>query len=208
MGTPTPVSSAYTVNEDDFLTPTHRANATGAPGVGVNALGHRGKFANSYPAEVWMLMRRNFTNIWRTPELFLSRLMVLTVMMGFLMATMFTKPKDNIQERFIFIRETSHNAYRTSAYVVAGLITYLPFLLLQAATYAAIVWFELKLHDQFLYFLVMLYASLRSNSFVVFISSVVPNFILGYLYTSLPILVPQHVVMGCDSAKTTLAQLC
>ncbi|RLM48518.1 hypothetical protein C2845_PMPSC055894 [Panicum miliaceum] len=211
MGTPTPLSSAYTVNEDDYLTPTHRAapNATGAPGVGINALGHRGKFANSYVGEVWVLMRRNFTNIWRTPELFLSRLMVLTVM-GFLMATMFTKPKDNpqgitnrlsffiftvcvfffssndavpafIQERFIFIRETSHNAYRASAYVVAGLITYLPFLLLQSATYAGIVWFALKLHGQFLYFLVMLYASLLStNSFVVFISSVVPNFILGY----------------------------
>ncbi|CAD6230145.1 unnamed protein product [Miscanthus lutarioriparius] len=211
MGTPTPMSSAYTVNEDDYLTPTHRAgpNATGAPGVGVNTLGHRGKFANSYVGEVWVLMRRNFTNIWRTPELFLSRLMVLTVM-GFLMATMFTKPKDNtqgitnrlsffiftvcvfffssndavpafIQERFIFIRETSHNAYRASAYVVAGIITYLPFLLLQSATYAAIVWFALKLHGQFLYFLVMLYAALLStNSFVVFISSVVPNFILGY----------------------------
>jgi ABC-type multidrug transport system permease subunit len=170
--------------------------------VGINALGHRGKFANSYVGEVWVLMRRNFTNIWRTPELFLSRLMVLTVM-GFLMATMFTKPKDNpqgitnrlsffiftvcvfffssndavpafIQERFIFIRETSHNAYRASAYVVAGLITYLPFLLLQSATYAGIVWFALKLHGQ------LLYASLLStNSFVVFISSVVPNFILG-----------------------------
>ncbi|OEL17800.1 ABC transporter G family member 1 [Dichanthelium oligosanthes] len=211
MGTPTPLSSAYTVDEDDYLTPTHHAapNATGAPGVGINALGHRGKFANSYVGEVWVLIRRNFTNIWRTPELFLSRLMVLTVM-GFLMATMFIKPKDDtqgitnrlsffiftvcvfffssndavpafIQERFIFIRETSHNAYRASAYVVAGLITYLPFLLLQSAPYAGIVWFALKLHGQFLYFLVMLYASLLStNSFVVFISSVVPNFILGY----------------------------
>lgn len=211
MGTPTPLSSACTVNEDDYLTPTHRAaaaNTTGAPGVGINTLGHRGKFANSYAVEVWVLMRRNFTNIWRTPELFLSRLMVLTVM-GFLMATMFTKPKDDpqgitnrlsffiftvcvfffssndavpafIQERFIFIRETSHNAYRASAYVVAGVITYLPFLLLQSAAYAGIVWFALKLHGQFLYFLVMLYASLLStNSFVVFISSVVPNFILG-----------------------------
>ncbi|CAO2183132.1 unnamed protein product [Urochloa humidicola] len=209
MGTPTPLSSACTVSEGDYLTPARRASATGAPGVGINALGHRGKFANSYPVEVWVLMRRNFTNIWRTPELFLSRLMVLTVM-GFLMATMFTKPKDNpqgitnrlsffiftvcvfffssndavpafIQERFIFIRETSHNAYRASAYVVAGIITYLPFLLLQSATYAAIVWFALRLHGQFLYFLVMLYACLLStNSFVVFISSVVPNFILGY----------------------------
>jgi len=210
MGTPTPLSSACTVNEDDYLTPAHRAgaNATGAPGVGINTLGHRGKFANPYAGEVWVLMRRNFTNIRRTPELFLSRLMVLTVM-GFLMATMFTKPKDTpqgitnrlsffiftvcvfffssndavpafIQERFIFIRETSHNAYRASAYVVAGLVTYLPFLLLQAAAYAGIVWFALKLHGQFLYFLIMLYASLLStNSFVVFISSVVPNFILG-----------------------------
>ena len=50
----------------------------------------------------------------------------------------------------------------------------------KSATYAAIVWFALKLHGQFVYFLVMLYASLLStNSFVVFISSVVPNFILG-----------------------------
>ena len=135
MRTPTPLSSisGYTVNEADYLSPAQRASTTGAAGVGINALGHRGKFANSYAAEVWVLMRRNFTNIWRTPELFLSRLMVLTVM-GFLMATMFTKPKDNtqgitnrltffiftvcvfffssndavpafIQERFIFIRE-------------------------------------------------------------------------------------------------------
>ncbi|KAF7037271.1 hypothetical protein CFC21_047686 [Triticum aestivum] len=211
MGTPTPLSSisVYTVNEADYLSPAQRASATGAPGVGINALGHRGKFANSYAAEVWVLMRRNFTNIWRTPELFLSRLMVLTVM-GFLMATMFIKPKDNtqgitnrlsffiftvcvfffssndavpafIQERFIFIRETSHNAYRASAYVVAGVITYLPFLLLQSAAYALITWWAIGLHGQFVYFLVMLYASLLStNSFVVFISSIVPNFILGY----------------------------
>ncbi|KAM3331795.1 hypothetical protein ACQJBY_027602 [Aegilops geniculata] len=211
MGTPTPLSSisVYTVNEADYLSPAQRASATGAAGVGINALGHRGKFANSYAAEVWVLMRRNFTNIWRTPELFLSRLMVLTVM-GFLMATMFIKPKDNtqgitnrlsffiftvcvfffssndavpafIQERFIFIRETSHNAYRASAYVVAGVITYLPFLLLQSAAYALITWWAIGLHGQFVYFLVMLYASLLStNSFVVFISSIVPNFILGY----------------------------
>ncbi|XP_006658359.2 ABC transporter G family member STR2-like [Oryza brachyantha] len=212
MGTPTPLSSAYTVSEGDYRTPTPRragAAPTGAPGVGITSLGHRGKFANSYPGEVWVLMRRNFTNILRTPELFLSRLMVLVVM-GLLMATMFTKPRDDaqgvterlsffiftvcvfffssndavpafIQERFIFIRETSHNAYRASAYVVAGLVTYLPFLLLQSAAYAAIVWFALRLHGQFIYFLVMLYASLLStNSFVVFISSVVPNFILGY----------------------------
>lgn len=156
-----------------------------------------------------MLMRRNFKNIRRTPELFLSRLMVLTVM-GFMMATMFMRPKVSmqgitnrlsffiftvclfffssndavpafIQERFIFIRETSHNAYRASSYTIAGLITYLPFLLLQSAVYAGIVWKALELRGSFIYFLLVLYVSLLStNSFVVFVSSVVPNYILGY----------------------------
>lgn len=154
-------------------------------------------------------MRRNFINIRRTPELFLSRLFVLFVM-GIMMATMFWHPKDSIQgitnrlsffiftvclfffssndavpafiqERFIFVRETSHNAYRASSYTIAGLITYLPFLALQAGVYAVIVWFPLKLEGPFAYFLLLLYLSLLStNSFVVFVSSVVPNYILGY----------------------------
>ncbi|KAI3435126.1 ABC transporter domain-containing protein, partial [Psidium guajava] len=201
--TPTPHSSDYTVNENDYLTPN----------IGPNALRshqHLGpKFANSFFSETWMLMRRNFKNIQRTPELFLSRLMVLTIM-GVMMATMFKNPKaDNqgitnrlsffiftvclfffssndavpafIQERFIFVRETSHNAYRASSYTIAGLITYLPFLAVQAAVYAGIVWKALKLRGPFLYFLLVLYVSLLStNSFVVFVSSVVPNYILGY----------------------------
>ncbi|KAI6694993.1 hypothetical protein NL676_022703 [Syzygium grande] len=201
--TPTPHSSDYTVNENDYLTPN----------IGPNALGsHQNlgpKFANSFFPETWTLMRRNFKNIQRTPELFLSRLMVLTIM-GLMMATMFMNPKENnqgitdrlsffiftvclfffssndavpafIQERFIFVRETSHNAYRASSYTIAGLITYLPFLAVQAAVYAGIVYKALKLRGSFLYFLLVLYVSLLStNSFVVFVSSVVPNYILGY----------------------------
>lgn len=200
-GTPTPHSSDYTVNENDYLTPDMATNTA--------AQHLRPKFANSFFSETWILMRRNFKNIRRTPELFLSRLMVLTVM-GFMMATMFLNPSKNmqgitnllsffiftvcifffssndavpafIQERFIFIRETSHNAYRASSYTIAGLITYLPFLALQAAVYAGIVWKALRLRGSFLYFLVVLYVSLLStNSFVVFVSSVVPNYILGY----------------------------
>ncbi|KAL4020013.1 hypothetical protein IC575_018777 [Cucumis melo] len=202
-GTPTPHSSDYTVNENDYLT-----SNIGSKSVPIhNNLGKR--IPNSFFSETWILMRRNFKNISRTPELFLSRLMVLTVM-GFMMATMFLKPKENtqgitdrlsffiftvclfffssndavpafIQERFIFIRETSHNAYRASSYTIAGLITHLPFLGLQALVYALIVWFALKLRGSFIYFLIVLYMSLLStNSFVVFISSVVPNYILGY----------------------------
>lgn len=207
--TPTPNSSEYTVNENDYLTPGTGLQAR----AGLNDDNHYDqlgpKFANSFFPEIWILMRRNFKNIQRTPELFLSRLMVLTIM-GVLMATMFTHPKATaqgitnrlsffiftvcvfffssndavpafIQERFIFVRETSHNAYRASSYTIAGVITYLPFLALQAAVYAAIVWKALYLRGPFLYFLLVLYLSLLStNSFVVFISAVVPNFILGY----------------------------
>ncbi|XP_030548506.1 ABC transporter G family member STR2-like [Rhodamnia argentea] len=201
--TPTPHSSDYTVNENDYLTPNISPNALRSH----QQLGP--KFVNSFFSETWMLMRRNFKNIQRTPELFLSRLMVLTIM-GVMMATMFKNPKaDNqgitnrlsffiftvclfffssndavpafIQERFIFVRETSHNAYRASSYTIAGLITYLPFLAVQAAVYAGIVWKALELRGPFLYFLLVLYVSLLStNSFVVFVSSVVPNYILGY----------------------------
>ncbi|XP_027075610.2 ABC transporter G family member STR2-like [Coffea arabica] len=202
QSTPTPHSSDYTVNENDYLTPDVAPDK--------RAYLHLGpKFSNSFFLETWILMRRNFINIRRTPELFLSRLMVLIVM-GIMMATMFWHPPKNmqgitdrisffiftvclfffssndavpafIQERFIFVRETSHNAYRASSYTIAGLITYLPFLAIQAAAYAVIVWFALKLRGPFLYFLLVLYMSLLStNSFVVFVSSIVPNYILGY----------------------------
>lgn len=86
--TPTPHSSDYTVNENDYLTPNAPQNTLPyhlAP-----------KFANSFFSETWILMRRNFKIIRRTPELFLSRLFVLTIM-GFMMATMFINPKDNSQ---------------------------------------------------------------------------------------------------------------
>ncbi|KAK9990909.1 hypothetical protein SO802_025894 [Lithocarpus litseifolius] len=204
--TPTPHSSDYTVNEDDYRTP-------GGADVAMNSTAnnnHLGpKFANSFLSEIMILMRRNFKNIHHTPEIFLSRLMVLTIM-GFMIATMFMKPPKTlqgitdltsffiftvclfffssndavpafIQERFIFIRETSHNAYRASSYTIAGLVTYLPFLATQAGVYAGIVYFALKLKGPFIYFLIVLYVSLlTTNSFVVFVSSVVPNYILGY----------------------------
>ncbi|XP_009768119.1 ABC transporter G family member STR2-like isoform X2 [Nicotiana tabacum] len=204
QSTPTPHSSDYTVNENDYLTPN---DLTPHNNHSIHDLGP--KFANSFFSETWILMRRNFINIRRTPELFLSRLVVLTAM-GIMMATMFLHPKDNIQgitsrlsffiftctlfffssndavpafiqERFVFIRETSHNKYRASSYTIAGLITYLPFLALQAAVYAVIVWFALSLRGPFIYFLIVLFMSLLStNSFVIFVSSVVPNYILGY----------------------------
>ncbi|MQL83893.1 hypothetical protein Taro_016387 [Colocasia esculenta] len=202
--TPTPQGSECTVNEDNYKSPRsgHQAAAAVPHPAGP-------KFRNSYLGEVWVLTRRNFNNIRRTPELFLSRQMVLTVM-AFMMATLFFKPRDDaqgvanrlsfiiftvclfffssndavpsfIQERLIFERETSHDAYRASAYVLSGILTNLPFLAIQAATYAAIVWVPLRLRGDPGYLFLALYASLVStNSFVVFVSVVVPNIIMGF----------------------------
>lgn len=173
------------------------------------------KYANTWMAELIVLVKRNFLNIRRTPELFLSRQLVLTVM-AVVLATLFNKTHHDtqgvtnflaffiftaclfffssndavpafIQERFIFIRETSHNSYRASSYVIAGLITYLPFLAIQAITYCLIVWWSLSLGNhgeklgEFLFLWLILFGSLlTTNSFVMFVSSVVPNYILGY----------------------------
>ncbi|MCO5607296.1 hypothetical protein L7F22_061489 [Adiantum nelumboides] len=173
------------------------------------------KYANTWMAELIVLIRRNFLNIRRTPELFLSRQLVLTVM-AIVLATLFHKTHHDpqgvtnllaffiftvclfffssndavpafIQERFIFIRETSHNSYRSSSYVISGLVTYIPFLAIQALTYCFIVWWPLHLGNhgtklsEFVFFWLVLFGSLlTTNSFVMFVSSVLPNYILGY----------------------------
>ncbi|XP_024534754.1 ABC transporter G family member 17 [Selaginella moellendorffii] len=199
----TPIPDRKLYHEEDFDTDTNRSGLVDIPGR---------KFSNSWSNEVLILMGRNFRLIKRTPELFLSRQIVLTVM-GVMMATMFLNPGDSLQgvtklmsffiftvclfffssndavpafimERFIFIRETAHNAYRCSSYVMAGVITYLPFLAFQALSYTLITWWALDLKGGFrgfYYFWLILYASLIStNSLVVFVSALVPNYILGY----------------------------
>ena len=198
--TPTPHSSDYTVNEDDYMTPNV------APTKARNHLGP--KSVNSFFFEIWILTRRNYKNIHRTLELFLSRLMVLTIM-GFMMATMFMNPKRYLQglptawvsssslsaSSFFLQMTMSQLSFKSSLFLSARLhiipteplhIPYLvslltSFFLLFRIVYAGIVWFALKLCWSILYFLIVLYASLLStNSSVAFVSSVVPNFILVY----------------------------
>lgn len=131
-------------------------------------------------------MKRNFKISRRTPELFLSRLLVLTAM-GIKMATMFANPPSILQgitnrlSFFIYIhclslllffkwrRPSIHSRFfsflweRTShTYIIAGLITYLPFLALQSIIEALIVWFALTLRGLFH---LLLYYSLRFSPF-------------------------------------------
>ncbi|XP_047340484.1 ABC transporter G family member STR-like [Impatiens glandulifera] len=171
---------------------------------------HESKFANPWIREVMVLSWRNLLNVIRTPELFLSREITLIVM-GLILSSLFknlhqpTFKNINqllnfyifslsliffssndavpafIQERFIFIRETSHNAYRASSYVISSLIVYLPFFAIQGFTFAAITKYILNLRSNILYFWLILYASLiTTNAYVMLISALVPSYITGY----------------------------
>ncbi|KAA8542847.1 hypothetical protein F0562_023999 [Nyssa sinensis] len=171
---------------------------------------HRHKFANPWLREVAVLSWRTALNVVRTPELFLSREIVLAVMALilsslfknlheadfktinrllnfyiFAVCLVFFSSNDAvptfIQERFIFIRETSHNAYRASSYVISSLIVYLPFFAVQGFTFAAITKYILHLRGSIIYFWLILYASLiTTNAYVMLVSALVPSYITGY----------------------------
>ncbi|KAG5014858.1 hypothetical protein JHK82_020541 [Glycine max] len=168
------------------------------------------KYANPWLREVAVLSWRTALNVIRTPELFLSREIVLAVMalilssiFGnlshpffedinrllnfyiFAVCLVFFSSNDAvpsfIMERFIFIRETSHNAYRASSYVISSLIVYLPFFAVQGFTFAVITKKMLHLRSSLLYFWLILYASLiTTNAYVMLVSALVPSYITGY----------------------------
>lgn len=171
---------------------------------------HRAKFANPWLREVAVLSWRNILNIIRTPELFLSREIVLLVM-ALILSSLFQNLGDDslktvnrllnfyifavclvffssndavptfIQERFIFMRETAHNAYRASSYVVSSLIVYLPFFAIQGLTFAMITRYILHLKSDVIFFWLILYASLiTTNAYVMLVSALVPSYITGY----------------------------
>ncbi|XP_019167341.1 PREDICTED: ABC transporter G family member 6-like [Ipomoea nil] len=171
---------------------------------------NRDKFANEWLREVAVLCWRTGLNVIRTPELFLSRLIVLTVM-ALVLSSLFKRLEDYdfrtvnlllnfyifaiclaffssndavptfIQERFIFIRETSHNAYRASSYVIASLVVYLPFFAIQGLTFSTITRILLKLHCNLTNFWLIIYASLiTTNAYVMLVSALVPSYITGY----------------------------
>lgn len=171
---------------------------------------HGAKFANPWLHEVAVLSWRTALIVVRTPELFLSREIVLTVMSLiisslfkrldhptfieinrllnfyiFSVCLIFFSSNDAvptfIQEKFIFIRETSHNAYRASSYVISSLLVYLPFFAVLGFTFAGITKAILGLKSSLLNFWIILYASLiTTNAYVMLVSALVPSYITGY----------------------------
>lgn len=88
-----------------------------------------------------------------------------------------------INERPILLRETSSGVYRLSSYLMANTLVFLPYLLVVAAIYSVSVYFLVGLcatWQAFAYFVLVIWVILlMANSFVLFLSSIAPNYIAG-----------------------------
>lgn len=170
-------------------------------------------YSNTHFREVMILGQRFCRNIFRTKQLFATRI-IQALVAGFILGTIFMNVGNAqgpvalqtrlgffafsltfllsstteglpifLQERRIFMRETSRGAYRVSSYVLANTIIFLPFLLMVGFLYSTPVYWLVGLRrglDGFLYFtLVVWMVVLMSNSFTACFSALVPNFIMG-----------------------------
>ncbi|KAK3037252.1 hypothetical protein RJ639_030145 [Escallonia herrerae] len=88
-----------------------------------------------------------------------------------------------INERPILLRETSSGVYRLSSYIIANTLVFLPYLLAIAIVYSVSLYFLVGLcgtWQAFAYFILIIWVIvLMANSFVLFLSSVAPNYIAG-----------------------------
>ncbi|CAD5325866.1 unnamed protein product [Arabidopsis thaliana] len=170
-------------------------------------------YANPSLFETFILAKRYMKNWIRMPELVGTRIATVMVtgcllatvywkldhtprgaqerltLFAFVVPTMFYCCLDNvpvfIQERYIFLRETTHNAYRTSSYVISHSLVSLPQLLAPSLVFSAITFWTVGLSgglEGFVFYCLLIYASFWSGSSVVtFISGVVPNIMLCYM---------------------------
>ncbi|CAI5514438.1 unnamed protein product [Closterium sp. Naga37s-1] len=88
-----------------------------------------------------------------------------------------------LDERQIYIRETSRGAYCTGSYVLAGALVFLPFLFLLLLLFSCVAYFMVGLAataTAFFRFVATVFLTLAvGNSFVVFFAAFVPNYITG-----------------------------
>ncbi|KAM7464112.1 hypothetical protein LguiA_032233 [Lonicera macranthoides] len=89
-----------------------------------------------------------------------------------------------LQERYIFMRETAFNTYRRSSYVLSHSIISIPSLLFLSLAFAATTFWAVGLAGGltgFLFFFLFVFASFwAGNSFVTFLSGVIPNVMVGF----------------------------
>ncbi|XP_049390170.1 ABC transporter G family member 6-like [Solanum stenotomum] len=90
-----------------------------------------------------------------------------------------------IHERFIFMRETAYNAYRRSSYCLSHALVSIPALIFLSISFAALTFWAVGLDggaSSFLFYLSVVLASFwAGNSFVTFLSGVIPHVMIGYV---------------------------
>ncbi|KAL4580404.1 hypothetical protein LXL04_016595 [Taraxacum kok-saghyz] len=135
-------------------------------------------YPNSRIQEITILSERFFKNIFRTKQLFLTRI-IQAVLSGLILGTIFVNMSTNkgklalqarlgffafsltfllsssteglpifLQERRILMRETSRGAYRVSSYVISNTLIFLPFLLMIGILYTIPVYWLVGLRTQ------------------------------------------------------------
>eukprot|EP00250_Pteridium_aquilinum_P010328 c19304_g1_i1 orf=123-2222(-) len=168
-------------------------------------------FANNSFREITVLSQRFSRNVFRTYELFTARTLqavfaglalgLLYIHVGtnlhgvvermgffaftltFLLSSTVEALPIFLQERHIFMRETSRGAYRISSYLMANFLVFLPFLFMLAVFYSVPVYWLIGLSRQlsafcFFVFVVWL-VLLMANAFVAFFGALVPDYIIG-----------------------------
>ncbi|KAK2647650.1 hypothetical protein Ddye_015139 [Dipteronia dyeriana] len=170
-------------------------------------------FVNPFWVEIKVISERLLTNSRRIPELFGFRLAIV-LLTGFILATLFWKLSDSpkgtqerlgfflfaiisvlftclveipmfLQEQYIFIRETSYNAYRHSSYVIAQSLISIPSLIILSLAFALTTFWSVGLaggFSGFFFFFITIFASFWAGSGVVsFISGFIPNMITAFI---------------------------
>ncbi|KAF8666873.1 hypothetical protein HU200_053396 [Digitaria exilis] len=177
-------------------------------------------FANPPWTEVWVLIKRSFTNTARMPELFVMRLGTIMVT-GFILATIFWRLDDTpkgvqerlgffamgmstmfyvcadalpvfVQERHIYLRETAHNAYRRVSYVLANAVVSFPPLVLLSLAFAVTTFSAVGLSG-------------GASSFLFFVLTILASFWAGSGFVTFLSAVVPHVMLGYTVVVAILA---
>ncbi|KAF8100821.1 hypothetical protein N665_0216s0021 [Sinapis alba] len=188
---------------------------SGSSGANLTSMETVSSYTNPSLLETFILAKRYMKNWIRMPELLGTRIAIVMVT-AFLLATVYWKmdntPRgaqerltffafvvpttfylclDNvpvfIQERYIFLRETTRNAYRTSSYVISHSLVSLLQLIAPSLVFSSITFWTVGLRgglEGFVFYCLIIYASFWSGSSVVtFISGLVPHIMLSYMVT-------------------------
>jgi ABC-type multidrug transport system permease subunit len=177
-------------------------------------------FANPAWTEVWVLIKRSFTNTGRMPELFVMRLGTIMVT-GFILATTFWRLDDTpkgvherlgffamamstmfyvcadalpvfVQGRHIYLRETAHNAYRKISYVLANAVVAFPPLVVLSLAFAGTTFWAVGLAG-------------GGNSFLFFLLTVLTSFWAGSGFVTFLSAVEPQVMVGYTVVVAILA---